>query len=225
MLEVNVRPPKSFLTHRNSESVQTVCRPRFARTLTDESHASLGELLAFIHSNISKKSVAPRRLMRAVLSQTLFRIRSENQLVEHSHNSVLLCRLVGRESPQRSSDARPAGGADVVCLRAQYCLSSSAPCATICASKTCSQVEIFLSKACFSIGNLHSNTWDSDEDGESSSGYERDYYDERLSDDKRASRTDLRAALMRKSPGSKAQNPYGSHHTVEFRSEDFWRSG
>jgi transposase len=68
---------------------------RVIRQITDEALASLNELFAALYSEIGRPSIPPEQLLRALLLQAFYSIRSERQLVEQLNYNLLFRWFVG----------------------------------------------------------------------------------------------------------------------------------
>jgi transposase len=70
---------------------------RGIRTLTDHLLTQLSPVFAALYSSIGRPSIPPERLLRALLLQTLYTIRSERQLMEQLQYNLLYRWFVGLE--------------------------------------------------------------------------------------------------------------------------------
>ena len=68
---------------------------RVIRQVTDEALASLNELFAALYSEIGRPSIPPEQLLRALLLQAFYSIRSERQLMEQLNYNLLFRWFVG----------------------------------------------------------------------------------------------------------------------------------
>jgi len=68
---------------------------RTIRRLTDEALRSMSGTLTTMYSHTGRPSIPPERLIRALLLQVLYSIRSERQLVEQLHYNLLYRWFVG----------------------------------------------------------------------------------------------------------------------------------
>ena len=73
---------------------------RSIRTLVDEALAGLSGHFDAMYSEHGRPSIPPEQLLRAMVLQMLFTIRSERQLVEDVHNNLLYRWFVGLELNQ-----------------------------------------------------------------------------------------------------------------------------
>jgi Transposase domain (DUF772) len=80
-------------------SWRTSCRPtyplRAIRTLVNEALTGLNGLFNTIYADGGRASIAPEKLLRAMLIQVFFSVRSERQLMEHIRYNLLYRWFVG----------------------------------------------------------------------------------------------------------------------------------
>ena len=65
------------------------------RAMVDEALTAVSPLLAELYANTGRPSIAPERLLRALLLQVLFSVRSERQLMEELEYNQLYRWFVG----------------------------------------------------------------------------------------------------------------------------------
>lgn len=63
--------------------------PRGIRVLVNEALSRLNGLFNEIYADTGRASIAPEKLMRALLLQVFYSVRSERQLVEQLHYNLL----------------------------------------------------------------------------------------------------------------------------------------
>src|SRR4051795_3607597 len=68
---------------------------RVIRTLTDEALAALDEEFAALYSENGRPSIPPEQLLRALLLQAFYTVRSERQLMEQLRYNILFRWFVG----------------------------------------------------------------------------------------------------------------------------------
>ena len=68
---------------------------RAVRALTDETLAMMERELAALYSGIGRPSIAPQMLLRAMLLQAFYSVRSERQLMERMEFDLLFRWFVG----------------------------------------------------------------------------------------------------------------------------------
>lgn len=78
---------------------------RTIRRLTDEVLGSMSGALTTMYSHTGRPSIPPARLIRALLLQMLYSIRSERQLVEQLHYNLLYRWFVGMGMEETIWDA------------------------------------------------------------------------------------------------------------------------
>jgi transposase len=91
------KQPLLFYVSSLEEWVRADHPLRRIRTMVDEALGSLSEQFDEMYSERGRPSIAPERLLRAVILQMLFSIPSERQLVEDVHNNLLYRWFVGLE--------------------------------------------------------------------------------------------------------------------------------
>ena len=79
------------------------------RRMTDQALAALSPRFATMYSEIGRPSIPPEQLLRALLLQSLYSVRSERLLMEEIDYSVLFRWFVGLslDAPIWSSSPRP----------------------------------------------------------------------------------------------------------------------
>ena len=78
---------------------------RAIRALTDETLAAMERELAALYSGIGRPSIAPQMLLRAMLLQALYSVRSERQLMERMEFDLLFRWFVGLGADEPVWDA------------------------------------------------------------------------------------------------------------------------
>jgi transposase len=68
--------------------------PRAIRTIVNEALCALGRELGALYARASQPSIAPEKLLRAMLLQTFYSVRSERQLMERLEFDLLFRWLV-----------------------------------------------------------------------------------------------------------------------------------
>jgi transposase len=194
---------------------------RVIREIANAALVALSGEFEQLYSPIGRGSIPPERLMRALLLQAFYSIRSERQLVERIEYDLLFRWFVGLgiEDPvwdattfTKNRDRLLAG--DV----AQQFL------AAVLAQK---QVKRLLSSEHFSVDGTLLEAWASlksfrpkdgsgDPPGPGRNG-EHDFHGERRRNDTHASTTDADARLFRKGPGKEARLVFMGHALMENR--------
>src|SRR5579872_6352716 len=90
---------------------------RAMRRLTDAALAELDPRFSALYEGIGRPSTPPERLLRAVLLQLLYSLRSERQLVERLEFDMLFRWFVGLRSTRRCSTPRPSRRTVTACSR------------------------------------------------------------------------------------------------------------
>ncbi len=78
---------------------------RAIRVLTDETLAAMERELAALYSGIGRPSIAPQMLLRAMLLQAFYSVRSERQLMERMEFDLLFRWFVGLGADEPVWDA------------------------------------------------------------------------------------------------------------------------
>ncbi len=172
-------------------------------------------LLDCAYAPNGKESIPPERLLRALLLQVLFSVRSERQLMEQMHYNLLFCWFVGLSIDDKvwnhstfsknrdrllAHDIIPTLFEEVVQITRQKQL---------------------LSKEHFSADSTLVQAWASHKSfrrkqgSGSNSGW--DFHREKRSNETHESRTDPKARLYNKSKGAEAKLAYLDHTTMENR--------
>jgi hypothetical protein len=68
---------------------------RAIRVLVNEALVGLNELFNSIYADSGRASIAPEKLLRAMMIQMFFSVRSERQLMEHVHYNLLFRWFIG----------------------------------------------------------------------------------------------------------------------------------
>lgn len=76
--------------------------PRVVRRITDTALASLSDRFDTLYSEIGRPSIPPEKLLRALLLQAFYSIRSERQLMEQMDYNLLFRWFVVCRSTSRS---------------------------------------------------------------------------------------------------------------------------
>ena len=86
----------AMLSYRTMEERIPADHPlRPLRDMVDEALAALSPQFAVLYAPVGRPSIAPERLLRALLLQILFTVRSERQLMEHLEYNLLYRWFVG----------------------------------------------------------------------------------------------------------------------------------
>ncbi len=193
---------------------------RAIRVLVDEALAALSADFAVLYSTTGRPSIAPEKLLRALLLQAFYTIRSERQLMEQLDYNLLFRWFVGLSMDAPVWDAttysknrdRLVGG-DVAARFLQAVLRGA-------------RVRRLLSDEHFSVDGTLIEAWASmksfrrkDDGGDPPAGRnaERDFRGERRSNATHASTTDADARLFRKGEGQSSRLCFMGHLLMENR--------
>ena len=193
---------------------------RAIRVLVDEALAALSADFALLYSTTGRPSIAPEKLLRALLLQAFYTIRSERQLMEQLDYNLLFRWFVGLSMDAPVWDAttysknrdRLVGG-DVAARFLQAVLRGA-------------RVRRLLSDEHFSVDGTLIEAWASmksfrrkDDGGDPPAGRnaERDFRGERRSNATHASTTDADARLFRKGEGQSSRLCFMGHLLMENR--------
>ena len=193
---------------------------RAIRVLVDEALAALSADFALLYSTTGRPSIAPEKLLRALLLQAFYTIRSERQLMEQLDYNLLFRWFVGLSMDAPVWDAttysknrdRLVGG-DVAARFLQAVLRGA-------------RVRRLLSDEHFSVDGTLIEAWASmksyrrkDDGGDPPAGRnaERDFRGERRSNATHASTTDADARLFRKGDGQSSRLCFMGHLLMENR--------
>jgi transposase len=176
------------------------------RLLREIANAALGELSGLcepLYSSIGRSSIPPERLMRALLLQAFYSIRSERQLVERIDYDLLFRGFVGLGIED------PVWDATTFTKNRDRLLAGEMAPQLLAAGLAQPKVEQLLSSEPFSVDGTVLEAWASmksfcpkdgsgDPPGPGRNG-ERDFHREQRTNDPHASTTDADAGLYRKS--------------------------
>jgi len=210
----------SMFSYVSSESRIPTDHPlRATREMTDRALAQLDRKFRALYSRTGRPSVPPEQLLRALLIQVLYSIRSERMLMEQLEYNLLFRWFVGLEMDDRVWDVtvftknrdRLLGG-DVAEAFFQAVLSEA-------------RESGLLSDEHFTVDGTLIEAWAShksfrpkDEgDGNGPRPTERDFHGERRKNDTHASTTDPESRLFRKGQGKEAKLCFMGHVLTENR--------
>jgi len=195
---------------------------RTIRVIVNEALAELSGEFAKLYAPIGRPSIAPERLLRALLLQAFYSIRSERQLVERIEFDLLFRWFVGLGIDDAVWDATSFTQNRDRLLRGEVAAKFLA------AVLAHPRVAGLLSSEHFSVDGTLLEAWASlksfrpkDGSGEPPGpgrNGERDFHGETRSNDTHASTTDPDARLSRKGPGKEAKLCFMGHALMENRS-------
>src|SRR6201997_4774385 len=196
---------------------------RSIRTIVNEVLEGLNGEFARIYSDKGRPSIAPERLLRALLLQTFYTIRSERQLMEQLDYNLLYRWFVGLAIDEAVWDAT------VFCKNRDRLLDGDIARKFMATVLNLPQVRQLLSSEHFSVDGTLIEAWASmksfvpkDGSGEppaagGSRNAERDFHGEKRANDTHQSITDPDARLFRKGAGKEAKLCHMGHLMMENR--------
>ncbi len=200
---------------------------RAIRILTDEALAGLSQDFNKVYSRDGRPSIPPERLLRALLLQAFYTVRSERQLMEQLDFNLLFRWFVGLSMDDAVWDAT------VFCKNRDRLLNGDIAAKFFAGVLNLPQVKGLLSSEHFSVDGTLIEAWasmksfvpkDGDEppsgQGEGGSGgrkAERNFHGEKRKNDTHSSTTDPDARLFRKGAGKEAKLCHMGHLMTENR--------
>jgi transposase len=198
---------------------------RAIRTLTDEALAALSRDFNKLYARDGRPSIAPERLLRALLLQAFYTVRSERQLMEQLDYNLLFRWFVGLSIDDAVWDAT------VFCKNRDRLLNGDIAAKFFVSVLNLAQVRKLLSSDHFSVDGTLIEAWASmksfvPKDGEDpptgtgegrGRNAERDFHGEKRKNDTHSSTTDPDARLFRKGAGKEAKLCHMGHLMTENR--------
>ncbi len=195
---------------------------RATREMTNRALARLDREFRKLYSRTGRPSIPPEQLLRALLLQVLYSIRSERMLMEQLEYNLLFRWFVGLEMDDRVWDVT------VFTKNRNRLLDGEIAESFFEAVLEQARTGGLLSDEHFTVDGTLIEAWagqksfrPKDEDGGSSSGGPlaggRDFHGERRKNDTHASTTDPEARLLRKGPGKEAKLCFLGHVITENR--------
>ena len=194
---------------------------RLIRAIANTALKSLSGEFGKLYSPIGRGSIPPERLMRAMLLQAFYSIRSERQLVERIDTDLLFRWFVGLGIEDAVWDAT------TFSKNRDRLLDGELAGKFLAAVLSQHRVKLLLSSDHFSVDGTLLEAWASaksfqPKDGSGGSpdprrNGERDFRGERRRNDTHASTTDPDARLFRKGPGKEARLCFMGHALMENR--------
>ena len=192
------------------------------REIVDRALEALSARFEALYSHTGRPSIPPEKLLRALLLQAFYSVRSERQLMEQLEYNLLFRWFVGL-----SMDA-PVWDATTFSKNRDRLLDGDIAREFMAAVLNQPEVRQLLSKEHFSVDGTLIEAWASmksfrpkDGSGEPPTGggrnAERDFHGEKRTNATHASTTDPDARLYRKSPGQAARLCHMGHLTMENR--------
>ena len=194
---------------------------RLIREVANAALAVLSGAFEPLYSPVGRSSIPPERLMRALLLQAFYSIRSERQLVERIEYDLLFRWFVGLGIDDAVWDATS------FTKNRDRLLAGEVAQRFLAAVLAQPKVKRLLSSDHFSVDGTLLEAWASlksfrpkdgsgDPPGSGRNG-ERDFHGERRRNDTHASTTDSDARLFRKGPGKEARLVFMGHAVMENR--------
>jgi transposase len=194
---------------------------RVIRAIANAALKSLSGEFQKLYSPLGRESIPPERLMRALLLQAFYSIRSERQLVERIDHDLLFRWFVGLGIED------PVWDATTFTKNRDRLLEGDVAAQFLAAVLSQDQVKALLSSEHFSVDGTLLEAWASlksfrpkDGSGEPPDpgrNGERDFHGERRLNDTHRSTTDPEARLFRKGPGKEARLCFIGHALMENR--------
>ena len=199
---------------------------RTIRVLTDETLAAMERELAALYSGIGRPSIAPQMLLRAMLLQAFYSVRSERQLMERMEFDLLFRWFVGLGADE------PVWDASTFSKNRDRLLEGDVAARFLATLMARPRVKRLLSSDHFSVDGTMIQAWASmksvkpidvdrgpDDEPPPSSGRnaEADFHGETRTNATHASTTDPEAKLYRKGAGMEAKLAFLGHALMENR--------
>jgi transposase len=194
---------------------------RLIRRIVDAALASLSDLFDAVYATDGRPSIAPERLLRALLIQALYSIRSERLLMEQLDYNLLFRWFVGLSVDE------PVWDHSTFSKNRDRLLAGDFAAGFLTAVLDTEQVKGLLSSEHFSVDGTQIQAWASiksfrrkdGDDAPPSAGRngERDFHKDKRSNKTHASTTDPDARLYKKGRGKEAKLSFLGHLLMENR--------
>jgi transposase len=195
---------------------------RAIREIVDEALRKLSPTFSRLYAHEGRPSIPPERLLRALLLQAFYTVRSERQLMEQLNYNLLFRWFVGLSTDD------PVWDATVFCKNRDRLLDGDIARKFMTAVLNLPQVGQLLSNEHFSVDGTLIEAWASmksfvpkDAGSQPASGggrnAERDFHGEKRKNDTHSSTTDPDARLFRKGAGKEAKLCHMGHVMTENR--------
>ena len=202
---------------------------RVIRRVADEALSALDAQFAVLYSQNGRPSIPPEQLLRALLLQAFYSIRSERQLMEQLDYNLLFRWFVGLSVDD------PVWVPTVFSKNRDRLLEGDIAAAFMDAVLNLPRVKALLSDEHFSVDGTLIKAWASmksfrrkdgnDEPPAPGRNGERNFHKEKRSNETHASTTDPDARLARKSNGEGAKLAFTGHLLMENRNGWWWMRG
>jgi transposase len=200
---------------------------RVIRQLVDAALAELSRGFAKLYARDGRPSIPPERLLRALLLQAFYTVRSELQLMEQLNYNLLFRWFVGLSADD------PVWDATVFCKNRDRLLNGDIARKFMISVLNLPEVRQLLSSEHFSVDGTLIEAWASmksfvpkdgskpppgkGQDGSGGRNAERDFHGEKRKNDTHSSTTDPDARLFRKGAGKEAKLCHMGHLMMENR--------
>ena len=200
---------------------------RVIRQLVDAALAELSRAFARLYARDGRPSIPPERLLRALLLQAFYTVRSELQLMEQLNYNLLFRWFVGLSADD------PVWDATVFCKNRDRLLNGDIARKFMISVLNLPEVRQLLSSEHFSVDGTLIEAWASmksfvpkdgskpppgkGQDGSGGRNAERDFHGEKRKNDTHSSTTDPDARLFRKGAGKEAKLCHMGHLMMENR--------
>jgi transposase len=183
------------------------------RTMVDAALKDMSPRFDAIYGEDGRKSIAPERLLRALLLQMLYTIRSERMLMEQLHYNLLFRWFVGMEMDE------PVWNHAVFSKNRERLLNQDV--ARSFFTRVLQQAQGYLSDEHFTVDGTLIEAWASQKSFQKKDGGDRgdghNFHGQVRTNDTHASKTDPDAKLYRKGHGQEAKLSYLGHVLMENR--------
>jgi transposase len=193
---------------------------RLIRTIVNDVLSSLSEEFEKLYSATGRPGIPPERLLRALLLQAFYTIRSERQLMEQLEFNMLLRWFVGLDLDASVWDAT------VFCKNRDRLLEAEIAARFLTGVIEHKKVRRLLSRDHFSVDGTLIEAWASmksfrpkggDDGGDAGRNRERDFHGEKLANETHESATDPEARLYRKGNTKESRLCYLGNALMENR--------
>lgn len=218
-------------TDHHSERLFSYVRPdsrvpadhplRAIRKITDAAFAQLSDRFDALYSDVGRPSIPPEKVLRALLLQAFYSVRSERQLMEQMDYNLLFRWFVGLSVDEK------VWVPTVFSHNRDRLLEGDIAAEFMAAVLNLPQIEGLISTEHFSVDGTQIKAWasmksfrrrdGSDQDSGPGRNAERDFHGDKRSNETHASTTDPDARLSRKAAGREAKLAYTGHLLMENR--------
>src|ERR1700759_2652427 len=192
---------------------------RLSRGVADEALRSLDAQFAALYSENGRPSIPPEQLLRALLVQAFYSVRSERQLMEQLNYNLLFRWFVGLSVDD------PVWDPTVFSKNRDRLVEGDIAAEFMAAVLNLPEVKRLLSSEHFSVDGTLVQAWASmksfrrkdgtDQPPGSGRNAARDFHGERRSNETHASTTDADARLAKKAAGKEAKLAFAGHLLME----------